>query len=53
MIATQDRKLGGWRYVPNSGSDTSVTGLFMMALKSAQLAGLEVNLTCLMASNDG
>ncbi len=42
MVASQDKKLGGWRYRPGSGSDTSVTGWFMMALKSAQLAGLEV-----------
>ena len=42
MVASQDKKLGGWRYIPNSGSDTSVTGWFMMALKSAQLAGLDV-----------
>ncbi len=42
MVATQDASGGGWRYLPGTGSDTSVTGWFMMALKSAQLAGLEV-----------
>lgn len=34
---------GGWRYEPKVGSDTSVTGWFVMALKSAQAAGLEVD----------
>lgn len=33
---------GGWRYEPNSDSDTSVTGWFVMALKSAESAGLEI-----------
>lgn len=33
---------GGWRYDPGQGSDLSVTGWFVMALKSAQIAGLEV-----------
>ncbi len=42
MVDSQEPKRGGWRYHPNLGSDTSVTGWFMMALKSAQLAGLEV-----------
>ncbi|QDT05239.1 Prenyltransferase and squalene oxidase repeat protein [Rubripirellula lacrimiformis] len=34
---------GGWRYNPNEDSDTSVTGWFLLALKSAQSAGLEVS----------
>ncbi len=42
MIESQEPQRGGWRYRPGVGSDTSVTGWFMMALKSAQLAGLEV-----------
>jgi len=33
---------GGWRYTPGVDSDTSVTGWFVMALQSAQMAGLEV-----------
>lgn len=42
MVDSQEPQRGGWRYRPNVGADTSVTGWFMMALKSAQLAGLEV-----------
>jgi hypothetical protein len=33
---------GGWRYEPGQNGDMSVTGWFMMALKSAQMAGIEV-----------
>lgn len=33
---------GGWRYAPRSGGDTSVVGWQVMALKSAQMAGLDV-----------
>lgn len=41
--ASQDRELGGWRYTPGRGADTSVTGWMMMALKSGRLAGLSVD----------
>ena len=40
-IKIQDA-LGGWRYTPGNDTDTSVTGWFVMALKSAEMAGLEV-----------
>lgn len=39
---SQDPQDGGWRYQPRRGSDTSVTGWMMMALKSGELSGLEV-----------
>jgi len=42
ILATQHPELGGWRYVPQLESDTSVSGWMLMALKSAQMAGLEV-----------
>ena len=42
IVATQHRRLGGWRYTPQVTADTSVTGWMMMALKSGDLGGLEV-----------
>ena len=42
LVESQDPVGGGWRYSPRIGSDTSVTGWVMMALKSAELSGLEV-----------
>lgn len=34
---------GGWRYTPKQPGDTSVTGWMMMGLKSAEMAGLDVD----------
>ncbi|MHB0955099.1 MAG: prenyltransferase/squalene oxidase repeat-containing protein [Pirellulaceae bacterium] len=42
IVETQNSQRGGWRYTPRVSSDTSVTGWMMMALKSGQLADLEV-----------
>ena len=42
IVDTQHPEQGGWRYTPGIGSDTSVTGWMMMALKSGELANLEV-----------
>ena len=42
IIASQHPVHGGWRYAPQTGSDTSVSGWQMMALKSGELAGLDV-----------
>jgi hypothetical protein len=33
----------GWRYDPRGGADLSVSGWFVMQLKSAQMSGLRVN----------
>ncbi len=41
-VNSQDQRGGGWRYIPNQDSDTSVTGWFVMALQSARMAKLEV-----------
>jgi hypothetical protein len=42
IVAAQDRQDGAWRYAPGIGSDTSVAGWQLMALKSGELAGLHV-----------
>ena len=42
IIASQHPTQGGWRYRPRTETDTSVSGWQLMALKSAQMAGLEV-----------
>jgi hypothetical protein len=39
----QNESTGGWRYLPGDAGDTSVFGWQIMALKSAQMAGLPVN----------
>ncbi|HVX10183.1 MAG TPA: prenyltransferase/squalene oxidase repeat-containing protein [Pirellulales bacterium] len=38
----QHPRTGGWRYVPGDEGDTSVVGWQVMALKSAEMAGLSV-----------
>ena len=42
IVKTQHVERGGWRYQPQVSSDTSVSGWMMMALKSGELAGLDV-----------
>lgn len=42
IAGTQHRERGGWRYTPQISADTSVSGWMMMALKSGELAGLQV-----------
>jgi hypothetical protein len=42
FIVSAQSDNGGWRYTPRSGGDTSVVGWEVMALKSGQMAGLEV-----------
>ena len=42
IVKSQDPQHGGWRYKAQKGSDTSVTGWQLMALRSAQMAGLDV-----------
>jgi hypothetical protein len=48
--AAQNTKTGGWRYHPGDDGDTSVLGWQLMALKSAQMAGLTVNRATLDAT---
>jgi hypothetical protein len=42
IVKAQDTQRGGWRYQPKTTSDTSIVGWQVMALKSAQMAGLQV-----------
>lgn len=42
IVASQHKPSGGWRYNPNEKADTSVVGWQMMALKSGEMAGLQV-----------
>ncbi len=41
-LNAQHPQRGGWRYRPRQETDTSVSGWHLMALKSAQMAGVEV-----------
>ena len=41
-LAAQDPKGGGWRYKPGDAGDTSQLGWQLMALKSAELAGIPI-----------
>src|SRR5262249_50456233 len=43
----QDKAGGGWRYRAGMPGDLSVTGWAVMALKSGQMAGLQVPKKCL------
>ena len=42
IINAQNQNDGGWRYNPGDAGDTSVASWQVMALKSAQMAGLQV-----------
>jgi len=42
LAQTQHPTMGGWRYSPGVNTDLSVTGWQLVALRSGQLAGLEV-----------
>jgi len=42
-VNVHQRRYSGWRYRPNSKADLSVTGWYVMQLKSARVAGLRVD----------
>ena len=42
LIINAQHEQGGWRYAPKQPGDLSVTGFQIVALKSAQMAGLDV-----------
>ena len=41
IMRAQNRSTGGWRYKPGEEGDTSVVGWQVMALKSAEMAGIK------------
>jgi hypothetical protein len=41
-VKIQDPEGGGWRYIPGSDSDVSVSGWYMMGLQSARMGKLDV-----------
>ena len=43
IVAAQHRPSGGWRYHPQEAADTSVVGWQVMAMKSGQMAALNVS----------
>ncbi len=51
IAETQHKQRGGWRYQSQVSSDTSVSGWMMMAIKSGELAGLNVPQTTYAAIN--
>lgn len=42
IVESQHEEFGGWRYRPQFEADTSVSGWQLMALKSGEMAGLNV-----------
>ena len=52
IVASQDPNGGGWRYTPKMPGDLSVTGWQVAALKSGQLAGLDVDKTAVKKAKD-
>lgn len=42
IVNAQDKRSGGWRYLPGMPGDTTVTGWQIMALKSGQMGYLRV-----------
>lgn len=42
LVASQDKRGGGWRYEPGQPGDTSVVGWCLMALKSGRMGNLVV-----------
>ncbi len=46
LVARQDRAGGGWRYAAGAEGDMSQMGWIIMALRSAELGGIDVPPTC-------
>ena len=50
IVYAQDNNSGGWRYNPGEPGDTTVTGWMLMALKSGQMARLNVQSPAIFAA---
>ena len=50
IVYAQDNNSGGWRYNPGESGDTTVTGWMLMALKSGQMARLNVQSPAIFAA---
>ena len=42
LLRSENKTFGGWRYEPNTQGDVSQLGWIIMALRSAELAGIEI-----------
>ncbi len=51
IVYAQNPVLGGWQYAPREGSDTSVVGWQIMALKSGSAGGLVIPLITLQKAD--
>jgi hypothetical protein len=51
LTYAQNQETGGWHYAPKGRGDTSIVGWQMMALKSAAMAGLAVDLNVVRKAN--
>lgn len=46
LLENQNTEMGGWKYEPQVGSDLSVTGWCLMALRSSEIAGFKTPQSC-------
>lgn len=52
ITGARNANVGGWRYEPGQAGDTSVLGWMVMAMKSAQRCGVEVDPEAMPAAED-
>lgn len=52
ITGARNSSVGGWRYEPGQAGDTSVLGWMVMAMKSAQRCGIDVDPRAMAAASD-